>query len=83
MKKITLFIIILALIAGIAGFYYYQKNIYSKEVLKLEILGQEEADLLQEVEYIVKYKNNGNTRLEEPELVLNTPNIPFRRGKSP
>ena len=81
MKKITLFIVILALIAGIAGFYYYQKNIYSKEVLKLEILGQEEADLLQEVEYIVKYKNNGNTRLEEPELVFEYPEYSVPTGE--
>ncbi len=73
MRKITLFIIILAVISGIAGFYYYQKNIYSKEVLKLEILGPEKVDLLQEFEYIVKYKNNGNTRLEEPELIFEYP----------
>jgi hypothetical protein len=73
MRKITIFIIIIAAIAGIAGFYYYQKNIYSKEILKLEILGPETADLLEEVEYIVKYKNNGNTRLEEPELIFEYP----------
>lgn len=73
MKKITIFIVILAVLVGIAGFYYYQKNIYSKDILKLEILGPEEADLLEEVEYIVKYKNNGNTRLEEPELTFEYP----------
>jgi hypothetical protein len=73
MKKITLFIIFLAIIAGSLGFYYYQKNIYSKEILKLEILGPEEADLLEEIEYIVKFKNNGDTRLEEPELIFEYP----------
>ncbi len=73
MKKITFLIIALAIIIGIAGLYYYQKNIYSKEILKLEILGPTEAELLQEVEYIVKYKNNGNTRLEEPELIFEYP----------
>jgi hypothetical protein len=73
MKKIALIIIILAAIFGIAGFYYYQKNIYSKEILKLEILAPGEADLLEEIEYIVKYKNNGNTRLEEPELIFEFP----------
>jgi len=70
MNKRTLFIVILAVIVGIAGFYYYQKNIYSKEILKLEILGSEEADLLNEIEYIVKYKNNGDTTLEQPELTF-------------
>jgi len=73
MRKRTLFIIILAVIVGIAGFYYYQRNIYSKEILRLEILGQEETDLLEEIEYVVKYKNNGDTRLEEPELVFEYP----------
>lgn len=73
MKKITYFIVALAVITGIAGVYYYQKNIYSKEILKLEIIAPGEADLLGEVEYIVKYKNNGDTRLEEPELIFEYP----------
>jgi len=73
MQKTTLIVILIAAIVGIAGFYYYQKNIYSKEILKLEILGQEEADLLEEIEYIVKYKNNGDTRLEDPELIFEFP----------
>lgn len=73
MRKITIIVVILAILTGLVGFYYYQKNIYSKEVLKLEILGPEATDLLQEVEYVVKYKNNGNTRLEEPELIFEYP----------
>ncbi|MDP2664334.1 MAG: hypothetical protein Q8P08_02775 [bacterium] len=73
MRRITLIIIVIAAIVGIAGFYYYQKNIYSKEILKLEILGQEGSDLLEEIEYIVKYKNNGDTRLEDPELIFEFP----------
>ena len=73
MKKFTLVIILLAAIAGVAGLYYYQRNIYSKEILKLEILGPTETELVQEIEYIVKYKNNGNTRLEEPELIFEYP----------
>lgn len=73
MKKTTLVIIIIGIIIGAAGFYYYQRNIYSKEILKLEILGPTERDLLEEIEYIVKYKNNGNTRLEDPELVFEFP----------
>lgn len=73
MKKITIIVIILAVLTGLLGFYYYQKNIYSKEILKLEILGPESTDLLQEVEYVVKYKNNGNMRLEAPELIFEYP----------
>ncbi len=73
MKKTTLFIIIAAVLVGALGVYYYQKNIYSKDIIKLEILGPEETNLLEEVEYIVKYKNNGSTRLEEPELIFEYP----------
>jgi len=72
-KKIVLCIISLAILAGIAGFYYYQKNIYSKGDIRLEILGPEEATLMDEVEYVVKYRNNGNTNLEEPSLVFEYP----------
>lgn len=72
MRRITIFIIIFVAIIGIIGFYY-QKNIYSKDILKLEILGPDETDLLEEVEYVVKYKNNGDTLLEEPELVFEYP----------
>jgi len=73
MKKLTIFIVILALVIGIIGFYYYQRNVYSKEVMKLEILGQEQAELLQEIEYVVKLKNNGNVSLENPELIFDYP----------
>ncbi|MBM3257678.1 MAG: hypothetical protein FJZ05_00455 [Candidatus Nealsonbacteria bacterium] len=73
MRKLTIFIIILAVVIGIIGFYYYQRNIYSKEVMKLEILGPEETELLKEIEYVVKFKNNGNVSLEEPELIFDYP----------
>src|SRR3989344_5202886 len=72
-NKIIISIIILAGLAGIFGFWYYQRNIYSKDVLKLEILGPDEADAAEEIEYAVKYKNNGNIRLEEPRLVFEYP----------
>jgi hypothetical protein len=72
-KKFTFFIIILALLLGVAGYWYSQKNIYSREVLKLEILGPSEANLAEEVEYLVKYKNNGDVRLDEPRLLFEFP----------
>lgn len=82
MNKLNLSIVILALATGILGFYYYQKNIYSKETLKLEIVSQDSADLLEEVEYIVKYKNNGNARLEEPELTFEFPEYSIPVGEN-
>jgi len=73
MKKLVFFIIILCLILGIVGFWYWQRNPYSKEILKLEILGPETAVISKEIEYTVKYKNNGNVRLEEPRLIFEFP----------
>ncbi len=73
MKKFILFILMLGILVGIFGYYYYQKNIYSKEVLKLEILSQQEVQAFEEVEFLVKYKNNGNITLEEPKLIFQYP----------
>ncbi len=74
MKKF-LIILILFLFAGvgIAGYWYWQKNQYSKEILKLEILAPEKIQAGDEVEYLVKFKNNGKVRLEEPELIFEYP----------
>lgn len=83
-NKFILFITILAAITGIVGFWYYQRNVYSKEILKLEILGAEEADLAQEIGYTVKYKNNGNVRLEEARLIFQYPDysLGLEEGKT-
>ncbi len=72
-RNFIFFIIILTIGLGIVGYFYYQKNLYSKEILKLEILGPAKTNVSQEVEYIVKYKNNGNIRLEDPELIFEYP----------
>lgn len=80
-RKFTVFLILLAAGIGLAGFWSWKSNIYSKEVIKLEILGSEEATLAQEIEYIVKYKNNGNTRLEEPELIFEYPKYSLPVGE--
>ena len=47
----------------------------------MEILGPSEAALGEEIEYIVKYKNNGNFRLENPELVFEPAENSIRDGK--
>jgi hypothetical protein len=72
-NKITIVIIVLTLVLGILAFWYYQRNTYSKDILKLEILGQDQANLLEEVEYTVKYKNNGNVKLEKALLIFECP----------
>jgi hypothetical protein len=71
--KLFNFLILIALLAGFFFYFNWKKNTYSKEILKLEILGPSEVRVGQEVEYIVKYKNNGDFRLEEPELIFEPP----------
>jgi len=80
MKKIIIGSIIIAVILGVLGFWYWQNNDYSKEVLKLEILGPAEAKAGQEIEYTVKYKNNGDVRLEQPVLIFEFPEYSLING---
>ena len=72
-RKLITFTIILTLILAATAFWYYRKNIYSKEILKLEVLGPEKVELAQELEYTIRYKNNGNITLEEPKLIFEYP----------
>ena len=65
---------------GIAGFWFWQRNYYSKDVLRLEILGPTEVEVGEEVEYIVRYKNNGNIRLDEPKLIFEYPEFSLPEG---
>lgn len=81
-NKFAIFLIFLTAVLGAAGFWYYQKGFFSKEVLKLEISGPDEAKLLDEVEYIVKYKNNGNVRLEDAKLTFEYPSYSLVEGGS-
>ncbi len=71
-KFLTFFLLSMAFLAAIA-FWYWRGNIYSKEVLKLEILGPEQIQAGDEINYTVKFKNNGKVRLEAAELVFEYP----------
>ncbi|MFH1451053.1 MAG: hypothetical protein ABIF89_00385, partial [bacterium] len=71
--KIVFIVVILIMALGIAGLWYYQRNTYSKESLKLEIIAPAEADLAEEIAYVVKYKNNGDIRLENSRLIFEYP----------
>jgi len=72
-RKVILFLLLLALVCGGAGYWTWQKNSYSKDILKLELLGKEDATVAEEIEYTVKYKNNGDIRLEEAKLIFEYP----------
>ncbi|MFA5249692.1 MAG: hypothetical protein WC397_04135 [Candidatus Paceibacterota bacterium] len=80
-KKIILIIIaIAAVLAG--GFLLWKQSSYSKEIIKLEILGPQNTGLGDEVQYVVKFKNNGNVRAESPELSFEFPkNSMLEEGK--
>ncbi len=69
LKIILAGIIVLVLLAS----WFLWRNVYSRDVLKLEILAQTEAEAGEEIEYTILYKNNGNIRLENPRLVFEYP----------
>jgi len=71
MKKA--FIIFLTILLVVAAIYYWNSNYYSRETLKLEILGPETIEIAENFEYLVKYKNNGKVRLEEPRIIFEYP----------
>lgn len=80
-KKIFNIILVLTILIGALFFWYWQKNTFSKADLKLEILGPNEANLFEEVEYIVRLKNNGNFRLENPQLIFVAPENSLKNEK--
>ncbi len=72
-KKILFLILFILAAVGFIFFFYYRENIFSKEILKLEILGPDKTNVGEEIEYTVKYKNNGNFVLEQAKLVFYLP----------
>lgn len=72
-KRFSSFFIISAVLLAGAGIFLWQRNVYSKDTLKLEILGIEQAAAGEEITYTVKYKNNGAIRLERATLVFEFP----------
>ncbi|MDD5098285.1 MAG: hypothetical protein PHD31_01025 [Candidatus Pacebacteria bacterium] len=74
MKKNTIiFSILILIILVLVGSISWNKMSFSKEALKLEILGPEKTAIGENIEYIVKFKNNGTIRLEKPELTFEYP----------
>ncbi len=67
------FIIFLITLLAVVAIYYWNSNYYSRETLKLEILGPETIEIAENFEYLVKYKNNGKVRLEEPRIIFEYP----------
>ncbi|MCU0653096.1 MAG: hypothetical protein MUD10_02445 [Candidatus Pacebacteria bacterium] len=81
MSKFIKILLIFTLALAAIGYGFWRKNIYSKEEMKLEMLGPKEAKLGQEVEYVVKFRNNGEFRLENPTLVFQAPDFSIKDDK--
>ena len=79
--KIFRFLILILILTLVLVFFVLKRNTFSKEVLKIEIIGPSEIEAGKEVEFLVKYKNNGNFRLEEPQLIFDFPENSFAEGK--
>ena len=84
MKSKIIFLIFLLFVCALAAaFWVWSKNSYSKEVLKIEIIAPEAAQAGEEIKYIVKIKNNGDIRLDEPRLVFEFPSYTIpKKGNS-
>lgn len=73
MNKKILIILSIIVVAILTGFMVYRAGMFSKEILKLDILGPDTAKIGDEVQYAVVYKNNGNFVLQSPKLIFQLP----------
>ncbi len=73
MKKVVLIVLIITILTVGIGWFYYQRNVFSQDVLRFEIIAPENVDLAEEVEYMIRYKNNGDIRLEEATIIFEYP----------
>jgi len=74
MTKKTIFILFCVVVAiGFGLFFYYKDTVFSKQFLKLEIMGQDFTKAGEEITYTVKYKNNSNFILKDPKIIFQLP----------
>lgn len=74
MKFKTILLLFFIIIVAIGGlFFYYKDMIFSKDFLKLEIVGQGSVKSGDEISYTVNYKNNSNFILKDAKLVFELP----------
>src|SRR3989338_2528082 len=73
MRKPFLFLTLTALVIGVLGLWFWQRNSYSKEILRLEIIAPSQATMGEEITYTVRWKNNGNVFLEKVRVVFAYP----------
>jgi len=80
--KIVYAILFAAAAVSVAGFWVWQKNIFSTADIRLEILAPEEAQMGEEVTYVVRWKNGGESQLVNATLIFEYPegSIPSEGG---
>ncbi len=72
-NKIIIFLIIPVLLLGAVGYWFHHSNVYTKEILRLEIVAPATVIVGQEIEYVVRIRNNSDIRLDEPRLIFDYP----------
>ncbi len=72
-RKLIFFLILIFIILGAGGYFYSRSHIYSKDIIKMEILGPSEINVFDEINYVVGIKNNGNFRLDDLKLIFHYP----------
>ncbi len=75
LKKITFFTFFLALIAATVALVYFDRGSFSEADLRVEIIGPEEVEVGQEVEYSIRYRNNSDIRLENASITFEYPEV--------
>ena len=73
LSRFTLVLTVIAVLLAGLGFWLWQKNSYSTENLKLELLAPQSSSMGEEITYTVRYKNNGDARLEQATLIFEYP----------
>ena len=71
--KIILTLLLVVAVLSVTVFFVFQRNSYSKDIVKLEIDGPDKAEPGEEISYEVKYKNRGGTTLEDVVMVFKYP----------
>jgi hypothetical protein len=81
LRKIALILLGLTLIIGPLGYFFYQRNVFGQDRLRFEITAPDTVSAGEEVEYIVRYRNNSDSRLEEMILTFEYPenSIPIEK----
>ena len=71
--KFSIVLLSIVLIIGGVGFWFWQSNSLSKDLLRVELIGPDEVVMGDEVTYTVQYKNSGSARLEQAQLIFEYP----------